>query len=186
MAPTEEFTTYVFKKNEIKSNNLKVLKERPYYIGVLLFLISIVLYLLDIGYAGLFLVVGNILLFIGMATMSGRRPSLGHRPLTLKLTADSVFIGKERLSILNKGDVSIKISGYRGEFINQRVAFYQTHSGNENVLKIKYQGKVVELKFVLMSETHKDQLVSFCQTNGFPIWTRKLRVRVTKPRMRFP
>jgi len=164
----DEFSTYIFKENEVMTNNERVRKERPYYIGILIFLVSVVLYLLDLDYAIHFFVVGYIVLFIGQITMSGRVPSIGHRPLTLKLTKDSIYLGKERLEI-NKEDVNIRIVGYKGQGINQRTAFYQAHSGNDNLMKIKYGDKVTELKFVLESETHKDNLIRFCKENGFRI-----------------
>jgi hypothetical protein len=165
----DEFSTYIFKENEIKTNNVRVNRERPYYIGILIFLISVVLYLLDFDYAIHFFVIGYIVLVIGQVTMSGRVPSIGHRPVTLKLTKDSVYIGKERLEIKNKEDVDIRIIGYKGQGINQRTAFYQAHNGNDNLMKIKYGDKVTEFKFVLDSETHKDKLVRFCEQNGFEI-----------------
>jgi hypothetical protein len=165
----DEFSTYIFKENEIKTNNIKVNKERPYYIGVLIFLISIVLYLLDFDYAIHFFIVGYIVLVIGQITMSGRVPSIGHRPVTLKLTKDSIYIGKERLQIKTKEDVDIKIVGYKGQGINQRTAFYQAHNGNDNLMKFRYGNKVTEFKFVLESETQKDKLVKFCEENGFKI-----------------
>ncbi len=165
----DEFSTYIFKENEIKTNNVKVSKERPYYIGILIFLISIVLYLLDFDYAIHFFVVGYITLFIGQFTMSGRVPSVGHKPLTLKLTKDSIYLGKERLEIKNKKDIDIRIIGYMGQGINQPTAFYRAHNGNDNLMRIKYGDKVTELKFVLESETHKDKLVKFCNDNGYNI-----------------
>jgi hypothetical protein len=165
----DEFSTYTFKENEVMTNNERVKKERPYYIGVLIFLISAVLYLLDFDYSIHFLIVGYIVLVIGQITMSGRVPSIGHRPLTLKLTKDSIYLGKERLEIENKNDVDIRIVGYKGQGINQQTAFYQAHSGNDNLMKINYGDKVTELKFVLESETHKDNLIRFCKENGFKI-----------------
>src|SRR5690606_21123388 len=169
----DEFSTYIFKENETKTNNIRVNKERPYYIGILIFLISVVFYLLDFDYAIHFFVVGYIVLVIGQITMSGRVPSIGHRPLTLKLTKDSVYLGKERLEIKNKKDVEITLVGYHGQGINQRTAFYQAHNGNDNLMRIKYGDKITELKFVLESEAHKDKLIKFCKENGFGILERK-------------
>lgn len=165
----DEFSTYIFKENEVKTNNVRVNKERPYYIGILFSLISFVLYLLDFDYAIHFFVVSYIVLVVGQITMSGRVPSIGHRPLTLKLTKDSVFIGKERLEFKNKEDVDIRILGYKRQGINQRTALYQAHNGNDNLIRIRYNEKVTEFKFVLESETHKDKLVKFCKENGFKI-----------------
>ena len=164
-----EFSTYIFKENEVKTNNVKVNKERPYFIGILIFLFSVVLYLLDFDYAIHFFVVGYIVLVIGQITMSGRLPSIGHRPMTLKLTEDAIYIGKEKLEIKNKGEVDIKLTGYKGQGINQRTAFYQVHNGNDNLMRIKYGDKVTEFKFVLESENHKDKLVKFCKQNGFEV-----------------
>jgi hypothetical protein len=165
----DEFTTSIFKENEVKTNNLRVTKERPYYIGILIFLFSIVLYLLDFDYSIHFFVVGYIVLIIGQITMSGRLPSIGHRPLTLKLTRDSIFIGTQQLEIKNKQDVEIVIVGYKGQGINQRTAFYQAHNGNDNLMRIKFGDKTTEFKFVLDSEAHKDKLIGFCEENGFKV-----------------
>jgi hypothetical protein len=165
----DEFSTYIFKENEIKTNNIRVNKERPYYIGILILLLSVVLYLLDFDFAIYLFVVGYIVLVIGQITISGRVPSIGHRPVTLKLTKDSIYIGKEKLEIKSKGDVEIRIVGYKGQGINQRRAFYQAHNGNDNLIKIKYGNKVAEFKFVLESETHRDRLIKFCEENGFKI-----------------
>jgi len=107
--------------------------------------------------------------------MSGRLPSIGHRPLSLKLTQDSISIGKEKLEIKDKKDVQILIVGYQGQPINQRTAFYQAHNGNDNLMRIRYGGKVTEFKFVLDSETHKDKLINFCKANGFETLKRKAR-----------
>jgi|GEM_PF-4563264 len=165
----QEFTTYVFKENEILTNNIRVKRERPYYIGVLIILISVLLYILDFDYAIPFGLFGALVVFIGKMTMSGRSPSVGHRQLRLRLTADSIYLGNERLEIKSKEDIEITIVGYKGQMINQQIALYQTHNGNDNLMRIKYGEKVSEFKFVLESETHKNQLVRFCEMNGFRI-----------------
>lgn len=164
-----EFSTYIFKENELKSNNKRVNKGRPYYIGISLFLVSVVLYLLDFNYAIHLFVVGYIVVLIGQITLSGQVPSIGHRPLTLKLTKDSIYLGKERLKIKNKKDVDIRIVGYKGQGVIQQRAIYQSHNGNDNLMKIRCGDKVTEFKFVLASEAHKDQLIEFCKMNGFQI-----------------
>lgn len=165
----DEFSAYIFKENEIKTNNIRVNKERPYYIGVLIFLFSFLLYLLDFEYTAHFLSIGLIGLILGLITMSGRVPSVGYRPATLKLTNKSISIGKETLEIKNKEDIDIRIVGYRGQLVNQRTAFYQIHNGNENLIKVRFGDKVTEFKFVLESEDHKDKLVKFCKHNGFEL-----------------
>lgn len=165
----DAFSTYIFKENEVKTRNTRISRERPYYIGILIFLISVILYLLDFDYAVHFFAVSYIVMLIGRTTMSGRIPPIGHKPMTLKLTKDSIFIGKERLEIQNKEDIEIRIIGFKGQGINQRTAFYQAHSGNDNVMRIKYADKMTEFKFVLESESHKDELVKFCEQNGYDI-----------------
>jgi hypothetical protein len=165
----DEFSTYIFKENEIKTNNIKVNKERPYYIGILIFLIGAVLYVLDFDYAIHFFVSSYVVLIVGQMAMSGQVPSVGYSPLTLKLTRDSIHIGKEKLEINDKRDVEIRMVGYKGQGIYQQTAYYQVHNGNENVMRISYRGLITEFKFVLESETHKDKLVEFCQEHGFKI-----------------
>lgn len=167
--PMNEFSTYIFKENEIKTNNLRVNKERPYYIGFLIMLIGIVLYLLDSGYTVHFMAAGYIMLLIGQIIVSGRVPSIGHRPLTLKLRKDSLLIGTERIEIKNRSDVTIRLNGYKGQGINHPLGFYQTYNGNDNLMRIRYGDKEAEFKFVLESETHKDELIKFCKENGFEI-----------------
>ena len=165
----DEFSTYIFKENEVKTNNVRVNRERPYYIGISIFLFSVVLYLMDFDYAVHFFVAGYIILVIGQITMSGTLPSVGHRPVTLKLTKDAIYIGKEILEIKNKNDVDIRIVGYQGQLISQRTALYQAHSGNDNLMKLRYGGRITEFKFILESEIHKDKLVNFCKEHGFEI-----------------
>ncbi len=165
----DEFSTYIFKENEEKTNNTRVMRARPYYIGILIFLFSVVLYLLDFDYAIHLFFVAYIVWIIGKITTSGRIPSIGHRPVTLKLTKDSIYIGKEKLGITNTNDVQIKIVGYKGQAINNPIALYQVHNGNDNLMKIAFGDKVAKFKFVLESETHKDQLITFCEENGFKI-----------------
>lgn len=165
----QEFTTYIFKENEVLTNNIKVKRERPYYVGILICLVSVLLYILDIDYAIPFFFFGVVVVFIGKMTMSGRSPSIGHRPLRLRLTPDSIYLGNDRLEIKSKEDIEIRIVGYKGQRIIQQVAYYQTHNGNDNLMRIKYGEKVSEFKFVLESETRKHQLVRFCEMNGFRI-----------------
>jgi hypothetical protein len=164
----EEFSTYIFKENEMKTNNMKVNKERPYYIGIMIFLIAVSLSLMGFYYSFLF-VIGYIVFMIGRITMSGPLSSVGHRPLTLKLTKDSIFIGKKKLEIKNKQDLQITLVGYKGQGISRSAAFYQAHNGNNNLMKFKYGERVTEFKFVLESEAHKDKLIKFCRENGFEI-----------------
>lgn len=106
---------------------------------------------------------------IGKITLSGHRTSIGHRPVSLKLTAESIYIGKERIEIRDKKDIEIRVIGYKGQFIVQQKAFYQTHHGNDNLMRIRFGDKTTEFKFVLESESHKDKLLKFCEENGFRI-----------------
>jgi hypothetical protein len=165
----EEFSTYIFKENEIKTSNSKVIRERTYYVGILIFLIGVILFLFDLELGKYLMVSGFIIYTIGQIVLSGREPSIGYRPLILKLRRDSVFIGKERVEIKNKSDIEIKVIGYKGQLINQREAFYLTHNGNENLMKVRYGDIVSEFQFVLESEHHKDKLVKFCRENDFEI-----------------
>ena len=64
--------------------------------------------------------------------------------------------------------MKITLVGYRGEDV-QRQAIYQTHSGNDNRMSIKYLDAVTTIRFVLESKTHKDQLIRYCKANGFEI-----------------
>jgi hypothetical protein len=101
--------------------------------------------------------------------MSGKIPSIGHRPVDLKITPDAIFIEKEKLEIENKEDVKITIVGYKGQWLNQPLALYQAHNGNDNLMKFRFGDKVTEFKFILESEAHKDELIKFCKENGFEI-----------------
>lgn len=165
----EEFATSIFKENEIKTNNARVVKERPYYIGLLISMIGFILYLFDSKFTIYFLIIGYLIVIIGQIVMSGKIPSIGSRPLNLKLRNDSIIIGNDKLEIKDKNDIEIRIIGYKGQWINQKVALYQFHNGNENQLKIKYNDKETELKFLLDSESHKDKLVRFCSENGYKL-----------------
>jgi len=169
MSSSTEFSTYVFVENHLKTNDQKVARERPLYIGILIFLIGACLYLLDISFATYFLASGAIVMTIGRITMSGRRASIGHRPLKLRLTPDAIYIGDEKLEIKSKSDVKLRIIGYRSQAIRQRTAYYQTHSGNENEIRIVHQSGVAEFNFILDSERHQDQLLHFCKVNGFNV-----------------
>lgn len=164
-----EFSTFIFKENELKTNNKRVTKERTYLIGVLIGLFGFVLYLLDIKYSTPILLTGVAILTIGRITMSGKDPSIGHRPLELRLRNDSMIIGKETIEIKDKANILNSIIGYRGQSINQRTAFYKTYSGNDNTIRLWHNDKEVLFNFILDSEHHKDKLLKFCETNGFNV-----------------
>jgi hypothetical protein len=165
----DEFSTFIFKENELKTNNKRVIKERAYLIGILIGLIGFVLYLLDLEYSTPILLTGVAILTIGRITMSGKDPSIGHRPLELRLKNDLIIIGKEKIEIKDKANILINVIGYRGQGINQRTAFYKTYSGNDNTIRLWYNDKEVLFNFILDSEHQKDKLLNFCETNGFKV-----------------
>jgi hypothetical protein len=165
----DEFSTFVFKENETKTHNKKVEKERLYIIGTLVLLIGIVLYLIDSPYTRTFMLIGIILFTIGQIVLSGRKPSVGQPIANLKLRKDHVLIGDDKIEIKNKEDIKIKLDGYKGQLIPYQTGFIETHSGNDNIMRIRYGGKEAEFKFVLESEHHKDKLQKFCKENDFNI-----------------
>ena len=165
----DEFTTYIFKENEIKTNNKRVIKERTFYIGLLIGLFGFVLQLLEIEYSFYLIYIGVITVTIGRIVMSGKDPSIGHRPLELKFGKDYITIGHDKIDIESKFDIQINIIGYRGQGINQRTAFYKMYSGNDNTITLRYKGKEAKFQFVLDSEHHKDKLLKFCEKNGFNV-----------------
>lgn len=165
----EEFSTIIFKENETKTHNKKIEQERIYIIGILIFLIGTVLYLIDSPYTGKFMFIGIVVITIGQIVLSGRRPSVGEPISNLKIRKDHVLIGDDRIKIKNKEDLRIKLDGYKGQLIAYQTAFFQTHSGNDNIMRIRYGDKVAEFKFVLESEHHKDRLQRFCKENDFKI-----------------
>jgi hypothetical protein len=165
----DEFTTYIFKENEIKTNNKRVIKERTFYIGLLIGLFGFALQLLEIEYSFYLILTGAIIVTIGRIAMSGKNPSIGHRPLELKIRKGSITIGQEKIDFENKSDIQINILGYRGQGINQRTAFYKMYSGNDNTITLRYKDKEAKFQFVLDSELHKDKLLKFCEKYGFNV-----------------
>ena len=165
----EEFTTSIFKENELKTKNRKVSRERPFFIGLLITLIGIALNLMDSPYTIHFLLGGTLLMVIGRIVASGKSPSIGHRPLSLRLTKDSVYIGEERLPLEGKENIAIWVDGYKGETISHNSFLDPKASGNDNTMTIKLASKMSEFKFVLESERHRDKLVDYCEANGFEI-----------------
>lgn len=166
MTPNE-FSSYVFVENKVKTQNAKVLKERPYYIGLLMLCISGVFVLLELPWAGGLIMLSMMVYYFSLFWQSGRQPSIGHHPVDLKLLPDALMLGKERIELKNKRDLRIRIVGYQGQLIGSKIAPFQTHSGNDNVMHLRYANKVTEFNFVLHSEHHKDQLIKFCEANGF-------------------
>lgn len=164
-----EFSAFIFKQNELKTSNKKVISERAYLIGILITLTGLLLYFLNIEYSIAVLVVGAVITTIGRIVMSGKNPSIGYRPLELKLKNQSLIIGNEEIEIKANADVLIKIAGYKGQLINQRIAFYKKHSGDDNIIKLRHGDMEVEFNFVLESEHHKDKLIAFCENNGFDL-----------------
>jgi len=164
----EEFRTYIFKENEVKTHNARVIKERVYIIGVLVVLVGIVSSILDLPYTVYFVVAGFVLVMAGRIFLSGKEPSIGHRPVSLTLRPDSILLGTEKIRIADRKDIRITISGYAGEAFYTKTT-YNTHSGNDNFLSFSYQGKTAMLQFVLDSKNHKDQLIQFCQEYGIDI-----------------
>ena len=165
----DEFTTYIFKENELKTNNERVIQERTFYIGLLIGLVGLVLKLLGIEYASYPIIIGVIIMTIGRIIMSGKDPSIGHRPLELKIRKNSIIIGHENIQIEDKSDIQFNIIGYRGQGINQRIAVYKMYSGNDNTITLKYKDKETRFQFVLNSEDHRDELLEFCKSNGFSV-----------------
>jgi hypothetical protein len=165
----KEFSTYIYKENETATHNKNVMRDRPHYIGIIIFLIGVVFYILDFDYVGYFIVIGFLVFMIGQITTSGRLSSVGYRPLTLKLTGDSIFLGADRIELKNKNDIEIQIVSYKGQAKFQTGTIYQEYHGNDNVMRIRHGDKTVELKFILNSERHKDDLVDFCEVHGIKL-----------------
>lgn len=163
----EEFKTHIFVENELLTHNKKVLKERTFYIGILILLIALILYQLDSPYTAHFIGTAMVVLFIGRALLSGQTPSVGYVPATLVITKDSVTFGSQTIPLDNKGDIHITIGGYKGQWKMFPIGFFQTSSGNDNIIRIHYGDKNAQLKFILYSQNHKAQLIEFCEEHGF-------------------
>lgn len=161
-----EFKTYLFEENALKTRNKKVSKERLYYIAIVVFLVAVILLILDSPYTGEFLAVAIVLVVIGQIIMSGRIPSVGHRPTTLTISKDFLKIGDNNIVVKGKNDMLVKILGYRRELVPFPTGFYETKSGNENIVRITYKNKQAEFNFVLESEHQRDELLEFCKENG--------------------
>lgn len=162
-----EFSSLVFIENKVKTSNAKVLKERPYYISILMLCVSIIFILLDLPWAGGLIIISMTVYYASLFWQSGRKPSIGHHPVDLKLLPDALMLGKERIELKNKRDLRIRIVGYRGQLTGSKIAPFKTHSGNDNVMHLRYANKVTAFNFVLHSEHHKDQLLKFCEAHGF-------------------
>lgn len=96
-----------------------------------------------------FCVVGLIIMLVEKLMLARKAAIIKNKPLKLTLTPNSISIGESRFEIKNKNDISIKISGYKGEYLQEGEALYQTQNGNKNELTIKHGDKVSELKFAL-------------------------------------
>lgn len=163
----DQFTSYVFKENELRTNNAKVTKERTYYLGILIVLVGLAMYYLNIPYGLGISLAGTVVYIIGKFIMSGWVSSIGYRPYSLKIRKESITIGDRTFDVNNTDDVQFKIVGYKGQIILQREAIYKTHSGNENLVMVRYNNLESEFRFVLESEEHKDKLLKFCENTGF-------------------
>ena len=163
----DEFVSTIFKEDPQKTRNLQVSKETTYYVGILIVLIGAVFYILEEAVIAAFVVLAGFLVFIvGKIIMSGRVPSIGHRPTTFKILKDCIMIGQEKISITPTKDLEVTIVSYAGQGVNQRTAFYQTYAGTNNRIKFRFQNKEIEFNFVLDSEYEKDKLVKFCKEHG--------------------
>jgi hypothetical protein len=165
----DEFSTYVFQPNELKTENKKVLKERTLLFGIFIALTGYTLYLLDVEYGTPVLMIGVFILIAGRIVMSGKEPSVGHRPMELKIRSNSLLIGTTEHPIEDKGRMLINVIGYRGQGMVQRTAFYKTHNGNENTIRLWHDDKELVVNFVLESEHQLHRLKRFCERHGYKL-----------------
>jgi hypothetical protein len=164
-----EFNSYIYKENKIATRNANVLRMRPTSIAIALLMLAWIFIQLELPRLSAFIVgAGFIMLIISKIVDACERPSVGYRPFKLKLTANAIFIGREKVEVSHPSDLTVRIVGYKGQTADLRGR--TTHNGNENILKIRRGDSVVEMRFVLHSEPHKDQLVAFCKANGFSVW----------------
>jgi uncharacterized membrane protein len=170
-----QFSTFVFEENEVKTKNKKVIRERTFYLGVLTSLVGFLLIELEIEYGGIMIVVGFFLTILGRFIRSGKESSIGHRPLPLLLRRDSFVLGNDEIEIMNKSAVSINVVGYSKEKKYSSSALSASHSGNANTITFPYNGREIILRFVLESERHKEKLLQFCSLNGYEIQKRTFK-----------
>jgi len=162
-----EFTTHITNKNKIDFLEIKERKERLFYLGLAIFILGAFMFAEDFEFGIHFCVVGLIIMLVEKLMLARKAVIIKNKPLKLTLTPNSITIGENKFEIKNKNDISIKISGYKGEYVQEGEALYQTQYGNKNELTIKHGDKVSELKFALETAYHKDSLIRFCEDHGF-------------------